>query len=155
VVLGTYLVATLIVVLVFAYLPKRLHLLELWFNAIVFIYLYTYLFSIFTNMNLVSLPIEPDKLAASVTVRFVMFPLLILLFLEICVRSTLRTGFIVLILSGVVLVFAQQIFRWTGIIQYTEAGNYGSSFAWFAMLGMNAWCMSVFRRMIRKELKPS
>ncbi len=154
-VLGAYLVAALIVVLVFAYLPKRLHLLELWFNAIFFIYIYTYQFSIFTNMNLVSLPMEPGKIAASVAVRFVMLPLLVLLFLEIFVRSTLRTGFIVLILSGVVLVFAQQIFRWTGIIQYTEAGNYGSSFAWFAMLGMNAGCMSAFRRMIRKELKQS
>jgi hypothetical protein len=135
VVLGSFLVATLIAVLVF-----------------VFIYIYTYQFSIFTNLKLVALPTELEKTAASVVVRFVMLPILILLSLDIIAKSKLRAGFIVFVVTGALLILIQQCFRWTGIIQYTPAGNVWSSLAWFPMLGIVAGCMTAFRRMMGKEL---
>ncbi|MDQ0062880.1 hypothetical protein [Paenibacillus harenae] len=154
-VLGAYLVATLIIVLVFAYLPKRLHLLELWFNAIVHVYFYTYQFSVLTNLKLVSLPESPDKAAASVAVRFIIFPVIVLLYLQLYDKWKQRSrtaGFAAFVVTGALLLLAQPLFQWTGIIRYSNNGIYWSALAWIVLLGINSGCMTAFRRLVRKEL---
>ncbi|WP_309122765.1 hypothetical protein [Paenibacillus sp.] len=154
-VLGAYLVATLLVILVFAFLPKRLHLLELWFNAIVYVYFYTYQFSVFTNLQFVSLPESPDKVAASIVVRFIMFPILALCFLQLYDSWRQRSraaGFAAIVVSGGLLALVQPLFHWTGIIRYSTAGMYWSALAWFVLLGIYSGCMTIFRRLIREEL---
>lgn len=154
-VLGAYLVATLLAVLIFAFLPKRLHLLELWFNAIVHVYFYTYQFSVLTNLKFVALPESPDKAVASVAIRFIMFPVIVLLFLQLYdkwIQRSWAAGLATIIVTGALLALAQPVLQWTGIIRYSNAGIYWSALAWFVLLGINSGCMIAFRRLIRKEL---
>jgi hypothetical protein len=146
------LIASIVVLMILVLLPKKMHRFEYIFNAMVFNYLYTYQFSVFTNLKWVTLSSDMEKVIPSIIIRFIMYPVLTLLFLQIYL--TLRSLYAKLPLMfsfPILLGLIQYVMKWSGIIE-----QFGAIAMWatsiFIILLLCIWAMNWFRSMIGKEL---
>ncbi|UUZ82794.1 hypothetical protein LJK88_01780 [Paenibacillus sp. P26] len=150
--LSKCLIGVILLLLILILSPKRMHLFEFLFNGMIVIYLYTYLFSILSNMKLVEVSTEMDKALSSILVRMVMNPIIVLLFLQLYLSLRSFSAKTVLTLAFSILLAAlQYASKWAGLIEQSDGVTKGSALLWFMILLLCLTAMKGFRRIIRKE----
>lgn len=145
--------ASLIIVMILVLLPKKMHRFELIFNGMFFHYLYTYQFAMFTNVKWITLPSDMDKVLSSMLLRFVIFPVMTLLFLQIYL--TLRSLYAKLpLILGFSILFGliQYVMKWSGMVQLPSKVAIWSPCVWLIILILCIWAMKGFRSITTKEI---
>lgn len=147
------LIASIVVLMILVLLPKKMHLFELIFIGMVFHYLYTYQFSIFTNMKWFTLSSDVNKVISSLFIRFILFPVVVLLCLQIylTLRSLYAKLTLILVFS-VLLGLIQYVLKATGIVKQSTVVAIWTIGVWFIILLLCTGAMKWFRRIIGKEL---
>ncbi|MFD0694402.1 hypothetical protein ACFQZT_09890 [Paenibacillus sp. GCM10027628] len=155
-ILATCLSATIIVLMVIVLLPKNMLINELIFNFMIVVYLHIVVFGIISaNLNLISVSTDSEKAISYMFIRFILYPVLILFFLQIYLKlHTFLVKIFAAFACALILAFIDAALRSVGILIFTNWQITGLIAAWFVFLLVCLLIMKGFRHLTEKEVYP-
>lgn len=148
-----YMILTFFICAALALIPRKLHLFEHIFNAMAFIYFYTYFYSILTNLKLVAVPEPIDQALLSIWIRFVIYPAVLLIYwnLFLALRSIAAKAGSLVIAAGLLALF-QNVSARAGALEQSDLVTAWSFVSWAGLLLLLIGPMLWFRRLAAKEV---
>ncbi|WP_248926240.1 hypothetical protein [Paenibacillus hamazuiensis] len=146
-------IVAILILAILVTVPKNMHLFELFFNSFTLNYLHTYLFSIFTNLKLITVSEGLDREISFILIRFILNPVLLLLLLQIymTLRSFLAKMVFILVCSAI-FTLIHSLMKAFSLVNFAEPVILWVFLGWLVMLLICIAAMSWFRSILRKEV---
>ncbi|WP_199623679.1 hypothetical protein [Paenibacillus alkalitolerans] len=152
---AAYLSLNLMVAILFAVVPKRLHMFEMIFLWISMTFFYQSFFAALTiNLGWITYTMNPTDYLALVVNRLIFIPLFIIWLADLCKRARsyiLKSVYTVI--AVLTLSFMQYVTVWTGLIKHVHWQIWMTIVSWLALIILVMAFHKGFQRVLKRELE--